>query len=186
MHGYDAKDLGRSFRTVRKNTIQIAEEIPEDKYDFRPSEGGRSVAETLRHIAVTTNWPIQAHGERLRALTVDMFPKVHARMAQAEAELKTKSDIVKALHRNGEEFAEFMEGLSDDVLAETVSFPPQANMPPKTRFEMLLSTKEHEMHHRAQLMVIERMLGIVPHLTRAMEERQAAMLQQHAAGAKGA
>jgi len=33
-------------------------------------------------------------------------------------------------------------------------------------FEMLLGTKEHEMHHRAQLMVIERLLGIVPHLTR--------------------
>jgi uncharacterized damage-inducible protein DinB len=31
---------------------------------------------------------------------------------------------------------------------------------------MLLGTKEHEMHHRAQLTVIERLLGIVPHLTR--------------------
>jgi uncharacterized damage-inducible protein DinB len=36
----------------------------------------------------------------------------------------------------------------------------------KSRFEMLLGTKEHEMHHRAQLTVIERLLGIVPHLTR--------------------
>ena len=36
----------------------------------------------------------------------------------------------------------------------------------KTRFEMLLGVKEHEMHHRGQLMLIERMLGIVPHLTR--------------------
>jgi len=36
----------------------------------------------------------------------------------------------------------------------------------KSRFEMLLGTKEHEMHHRGQLMMIERLLGIVPHLTR--------------------
>jgi hypothetical protein len=36
----------------------------------------------------------------------------------------------------------------------------------KKRFEMLLGTKEHEMHHRAQLTVIERLLGGVPHLTR--------------------
>jgi len=178
MQGYDAKDLGRSFRTVRKNTIQIAEEIPEDKYDFRPSEGSKSVAETLRHIAVATSWPIEAHGQRLTALTFDMFGKVHARMAQAEAALKTKNDIVKALQTDGEEFAAFVEGLPDDVLAETVSLPPQANTPPKTRFEMLLSTKEHEMHHRAQLMVVERMIGIVPHLTRAMQERMAAMQQQ--------
>jgi len=31
--------------------------------------------------------------------------------------------------------------------------------------------KEHEMHHRAQLMLIERVLGIVPHLTREMQAR---------------
>jgi len=36
----------------------------------------------------------------------------------------------------------------------------------KSRFEVLLGTKEHEMHHRGQLMVMERMLGVVPHLTR--------------------
>lgn len=28
--------------------------------------------------------------------------------------------------------------------------------------------KEHEMHHRGQLMLVERMLGIVPHLTRRL------------------
>ena len=37
MNYYGAKDLAASFRTVRKNTIQIANEIPEDKYDFRAS-----------------------------------------------------------------------------------------------------------------------------------------------------
>jgi uncharacterized damage-inducible protein DinB len=41
----------------------------------------------------------------------------------------------------------------------------------KSRFEMLLSTKEHEMHHRGQLMLIERLLGIVPHLTRERHAR---------------
>jgi hypothetical protein len=35
------------------------------------------------------------------------------------------------------------------------------------------------MHHRAQLMVLERMIGIVPHLTRQMQER---MAQAAAAG----
>jgi uncharacterized damage-inducible protein DinB len=39
---------------------------------------------------------------------------------------------------------------------------------------MLLGTKEHEMHHRAQLTVIERLLGIVPHLTRKRQMRETA------------
>lgn len=181
MQAYDARNLGQSFRTVRKNTIQIAEEIPEDRYDFRPAEGCRTVAGTLRHLAVSTDWPIYAHGERITELKPEMFPEVMARQAAAEAKLKTKSDILNALRDNGEKFAVFIEGLSDAVLEETVSFPPQANTPPKTRFEMLLSSKEHEMHHRGQLMLVERMVGIVPHLTRAMDERIAAMKQQQAA-----
>jgi uncharacterized damage-inducible protein DinB len=45
----------------------------------------------------------------------------------------------------------------------------------KSRFERLLSAKEHEMHHRAQLMLIERHLGIVSHLTRKFNEMVAQM-----------
>jgi uncharacterized damage-inducible protein DinB len=56
-----------------------------------------------------------------------------------------------------------------------VTFPAGMTPAVKTRFEMLLGAKEHEMHHRGQLMLIERMLGIVPHLTRQMQERMAAV-----------
>jgi uncharacterized damage-inducible protein DinB len=181
MHGYDAKNLSNSFRTVRQNTIQTAEEIPEDKYDFRPAEGTRTVAETLKHLAIATNWPLRCHGERLTALTFDMFGEVMAAGAAAEAKMHTKADILKTLQDNGEQFAAFVEGLSDEVLEETVSFPAATGQAPKSRFEMLLSTKEHEMHHRGQLMLIERMLGITPHLTRRMQERMAAMISQQKA-----
>ena len=51
--------------------------------------------------------------------------------------------------------------------------PPGATPAAKSRLEMLLSVKEHEMHHRGQLMVAQRLLGIVPHLTRARQAQQA-------------
>ena len=184
MHGYTAKDLGRAFRTVRQNTIQIAEEIPAEQYGFRPAEGARSVAETLAHIALTPGFPMQVHGERRTGLKFDDFRSAAQRQMQEEAQLTTKRDIVKALHNEGEEFATFLESLPDEALAEEVHFPPQVQPNVKTRFEMLLSVKEHEMHHRAQLMVVERMLGLVPHLTRQMQERIAQMAQQQA-GAQG-
>ena len=42
----------------------------------------------------------------------------------------------------------------------------------KSRFEMLLDAKKHEMHPRAQLTVVQRrMLGMVPHSTRARQQR---------------
>lgn len=181
MQYYNANDMARSFRTVRKNTIQVAEEIPENHYDFRAAEGCKSVAEVLRHIATATLWPIQLHGERITELKMEMFGEVMARTQAAQEVMKTKSDILQALRDNGEAYATFLEGLSEEVLAEHVSFPPYAQQPPKTRFEMLLSPKEHEMHHRGQLMLVERMLGITPHLTRQMEERMAAMQQQQSA-----
>ena len=75
--------------------------------------------------------------------------------------------------------AEWLEGLPETQLSEQVR---QRGGVSKTRFEMLLGTKEHEMHHRAQLMLYERMLGIIPHLTR----RRAANAANAAAGATAA
>src|SRR5689334_21092685 len=154
MHGYNGKDLARAFRTVRANTIQIAEEIPEDKYGFRPAEGTRTVAETLAHLATTTDWPQALHGPRNKAVSFDMFMGAMQKATAAAAQLTTKAKIVEALRTEGEKFATFLHSYPDEALAEVVEYP--SGMPSKTRFEMLLSPKEHEMHHRGQLMVVER------------------------------
>jgi uncharacterized damage-inducible protein DinB len=183
MSCYNAKDLARSFRTVRENTIQIAEEIPEEKYGFRAAESVRTIAETLAHLATSTGWPIEMHGQRMNAVDFGVFMGSLQKAQAHAASLTTKAAIVDALRKEGEKFAAWMESLPDDVLAERVNYPAGMQPPSKSRFEMLLSAKEHEMHHRGQLMLIERMLGITPHLTRRMQEAMANMPQQ-AAGAK--
>jgi uncharacterized damage-inducible protein DinB len=81
---------------------------------------------------------------------------------------------VAALERDGETLANWFASLSDESLATTIGFPAGVEPPTKTRFEMLMGIKEHEMHHRAQLMLIQRMIGQVPPLTRAREARAAA------------
>ena len=53
---YGGKDLARSFRQVRGNTIQTAEDIPGDKYGFQASPDTRSIGATLAHIAVSTGF----------------------------------------------------------------------------------------------------------------------------------
>jgi uncharacterized damage-inducible protein DinB len=60
-------------------------------------------------------------------------------------------------------WCQWVEGLPEAMLSKQVGQPGGGS---KTRFEMLLGTKEHEIHHRAQLMVIEQLLAIAPHLTR--------------------
>ena len=183
MQGYNAKDMARSFRTVRMNTIKIAEDIPEDQYGYRAAPDVRSVAETLAHIAATTGFAQKLHSERITLATMERFSAAMQELMQEQAALTTKAQILEALHAKGEAFAAWLDSLPDEMLSEVVHFKPPIQQDPKTRFEMLLGTKEHEMHHRGQLMLVERILGVVPHLTRDMQARMAAMQQQQTATA---
>ena len=53
MNYYGAKDLAEGFRTVRKNTLKVAEEIGEEHYGFRATPETRTVAQTLILISPT-------------------------------------------------------------------------------------------------------------------------------------
>ena len=102
----------------------------------------------------------------------DFFGIVGQIMAEENVP-RTKQEILDLLRTGGEKFAALLESTTEEFLAETVTYPAGMEPPAKSRFEMLLSSKEHEMHHRGQLMTVERMLGIVPHLTRFMQARAA-------------
>jgi uncharacterized damage-inducible protein DinB len=182
---YGPKELAASYRTVRNNTIQIAEEIPEEQYSYRAAPGCRSVAETLVHIAVGARLQEQVHVvEHLGTLAGFDFFAFMGRQAAEEKAPRTKAEILDLLRSEGDKFARTLEGLSESLLAERVEYPQGMVPPSKSRFEMLLSPKEHEMHHRGQLMLVERLLGITPHLTRHMQERVAAMEAQAAQAAR--
>jgi uncharacterized damage-inducible protein DinB len=176
MNYYGAKDLAASYRTVRANTLKIAEEIPEDKYSYRPAEGSKSVGELLTHIAFGGKFNEQVNLVEKRASMEGFdFMKLMGGIGAEAAKPRTKAEIIALLKDEGEKFAKTLESLSDAFLGESVGMPPGAHPPSRTRFDMLASVKEHEMHHRGQLMLIERMLGITPHLTRDMQARMAAM-----------
>ena len=172
---YGAKNLADSFHTVRNNTITIAEEIPADKYSFKATPDVMSVAEMLAHIAASYRWHIEAHAKRITFLGFEQFGAWRQLATAEEQKLVAagRDAIIRALKENGEELARFLASLDESALAEQISFPPPLQPPTKSRFEMLLGIKEHEMHHRGQLMLIQRLLGQVPHLTRRRQEIQA-------------
>ena len=180
MNYYGAKELADSFRTVRKNTLIIAEELPEAQYGYRAAPEARSVAEMLVHIAAAPTMAERIHGPKLTTLEGFDFPAIIGKFMAMEKEPRSKAQVIDLLRSEGDRFASWLEGLSDDFLGQRVSMPPGMTPASKTRFEMILGVKEHEMHHRAQLMLIERTLGIVPHLTREMQARIAAMTQSKA------
>ena len=172
MNCYGGKDLARAYRTVRENTIKVAEDIPESKLDFTPAPGVRTVRQMLTHIALSDSFS-SVHKEKRTSFEGVNFPAFVAQMQAEEAKPRTKAELIALLRQRGEETATWLESLSDDFLAEPFT-QPGGSPASKSRFEMIMGMKEHEMHHRGQLMLVERMLGITPHLTRAMQERFAA------------
>src|SRR6266436_907487 len=173
MTHYGGKELAASFRTVRSNTIQIAEEIPEESYSFKPSPDSRSIGQTLSHIGVAAAFQSYVHQNHIDSMTKVNFPELIQKTRAEEEKPRTKEEIVAFLKAEGEKFAAYLEGLPDAFLAQPVAMMPGAHPAVKSRLELLMSAKEHEMHHRGQLMVMQRMLGMTPHLTRQMQERLA-------------
>lgn len=185
MNYYGAKDLAASFRTVRNNTVKIAEEIPEDKYGFRAAEGTRTVGELLTHIAYGVKFNEQINMIEKRDSMVGFdFMKFMGGLSAEQNKPRTKAEILTLLKDEGEKFAKSLDSLTDDFLGQSITMPPGSNPASRTRFDMLAGAKEHEMHHRGQLMLIERMLGITPHLTRDQQARMAMMQAQMAAAQK--
>jgi len=179
MRYYGPKELAFGNRTVRKNTLIIAQEIPEDKYEFKPVPEYRSVAQLLTHIAFAYSFQYQFHAVEQRGSFDGFdFPSFMNNIIAEESRSRDKAQIIDLLKNEGEKWAAWVEGLSEDFLSQIVGMPKDSTPATKSRFEMILSVKEHEMHHRGQLMLIERLVGIVPHLTREREARMAQMNQK--------
>ena len=178
---YGGKEMAATFRTVRENTVKIAEEIPEDKYGFKPASDCRTIGQTLAHIALGPGFQHYIQTNKISDLKTVNFMELMQQAQTEEAKPRTKAEIISFLKSEGEKFASFLDGLQESFLGESVTMPAGMQPPTKSRFEMLLSAKEHEMHHRGQLMTFQRMIGQVPHLTRQMQERMTQRAAQAAA-----
>jgi len=169
---YGGKELANAFRTVRKNTIQVAEDIPESKYSHVAAPDARTVEQMFSHIGVATRMWIEMAKAPKSLVGFDFLKFVEPIKAE-EAKPRTKAQLLELLRTEGDRFAAWLETLTPEFLADTITEADGKTQ--KSRFERILAAKEHEMHHRAQLMLIERQLGIVPHITRLFNERIAQM-----------
>src|SRR3954470_22709664 len=121
---YGGKELAASFRTVRENTIKIAEEIPEAKYDFRPAPDTRTITATLAHMALGTGFQLYIHGSKITDMTQVNFGELMQRVLADEAKPRTKAELIDFLKAEGAKFASFLDELPEAFLAETVSMRP--------------------------------------------------------------
>ena len=97
---YGARDLARSYRTVRENTIKAAEEIPESKLDFSPAPGTRTIRQMLTHIALTDSFS-GVHKEKRTSFEGIDFPQLVGQMQAEEQKPRTKAELIALLKERG-------------------------------------------------------------------------------------
>lgn len=168
MSPYGTRQLVDGIRAVRQETLRTAEDIPESDYGFRPTPESRSVGETLVHIAWLWSFQRYVHQEaHLDTLEGFDFPGLMETSRAEERRPRSKAEIVELLRTEGERFADWVRQLPESLLAEPIGMPGGGSV---SRFELLImAARDHEVHHAAQLTVLERLLGRVPHATRAMQ-----------------
>ena len=135
--------LLRQWTDIGKKVVTMAEEFPEDKYEFRPVPGVRTFADNLRHVAFWNGFVAKsARGEKPDGKPNEL-PK---------AEYATKAKIVAALKSS-----------LADATAQLKNGPVT---PGATLTELWVSFTEHSGEHYGQLVVYYRLNGIVPPASR--------------------
>lgn len=162
-----------SLKGVRNHTIEIARDIPEDKYAFRAAEGFPTVLELFQAIISITEFMVGSalHPEFI-AITPETREEVFARInPTAIAGVQTKAQVTAALESSMKGLVARVEAADEAWLNTTYRAPDTIT---KVRLWVINCAKEQEMVRRSQLFLVERMIGIIPHTTRAQMAAQAA------------
>jgi len=139
---------------VRRRTREVVAMVRLEQLDWRPEKDALSVAELLRHL-----W-MSEEGVRRAALDGDFsyyerrIPEglraVLGRPQTLEAEREKLESIHQETLRQVREFP--LEKLEEERIYQGLGFRRKV-------YAMLAAITEHEIHHRAQLMIYLRMLG---------------------------
>ena len=158
------------WKDVRSGLIHEAERIPADQYSFRATGETRSVAELLQHIITTEKFLI---GETCRENTNLMrqsFPDHMKEYGAGVADVSDKAGLVDLLKTSMERSVATLESYKDRLDNTMTRFDGQQS----TKLAFLTFAMSHEMYHRGQLTVYERLLNLEPVLTERLNKLFAA------------
>ncbi len=149
------------WKDARAGLIHEVEKIPEDQFSFRATPETRSIAELLQHIIGAQKILV---GETCRADT-NLMRQSFAAHAQEYAaglnDVTDKTGLLELLRTSMDEADACMSSYGDKFDETMTSLNGQQTS--KTAF--LTFAMSHEMYHRGQLTVFERLLSIEPALT---------------------
>jgi len=135
--------IGRWENIARKITT-LAEEFPEEKFEYRPLESVRTFGDVLRHLAFWNQYVADSLSGRKVDDSSNEVPLVN---------YPTKARIVEVLERNSREAVAALRKHPSDLDLKTV--------------ELMMTFIEHTCEHYGQLVVYSRLMGITLPASRA-------------------
>src|SRR6267142_7183899 len=156
-----ASVLDRQLSILEKEFVPAAEAMPEDKYDFAPTEGEfkgvRTFAQQVKHVAAT-NLIVAAAllGEK---------PQIDPKQANGPDDIKTKDQIIKFLKDSFAQSHKAVQTITNKNVTEMVPSPfdPKDKEP---RLALGNIFTWHSFDHYGQMAVYLRMNGIIPPASR--------------------
>jgi uncharacterized damage-inducible protein DinB len=137
-----------SWNDIGRKLIAMADDFPEDKYDFKPVPAQRSFAEQLLHVAGSNDlFTAVAKGEK----PVD---------DESRANYKTKAAVVAYVKKSFADGAAVIKSKGDAGMSKTVVSAESHDTLQLS--DLAYGLIEHSGEHYGQLVVYYRVAGMVP------------------------
>ena len=143
-----------AWNDIGRRLVDMAEDFPEDKYDFKTTPAQRSFAENLLHVASDYCREISA----IKGSQVG--PKVDPMKDFQRADYKAKADVVKLLKQAVADGASVIKAQGDAGLTKESKNPYDGAM--QHVWFAWMGAIEHAGEHYGQLAVYYRVAGLVP------------------------
>ena len=144
-----SQELLNAWNDVGRKLVAMAEDWPEDKYDWKPTPAVRSFAEQLLHVAGANYF-----------FTDTALGKPVGQEDLPRDKYKTKADVVAAVKKSFADGAAVIKEKGDAGLAATVKHPFANQMAHLSSIGWDLT--EHGGEHYGQVVLYYRMNGQVP------------------------
>jgi len=143
----------RAWNEAYAGLIEMAEDFPEEKYDYKPTPEVRSFAEQLLHVAGSPYFFISVcKGER------------RGEQDFSREKYKTKAEVVAALRQAAEAGAAFIREQGDAGLDKPAKLPWEKES--SSALWVWSVGARHAGEHYGQLVVYYRLNGLVPPASR--------------------
>jgi uncharacterized damage-inducible protein DinB len=139
-----------SWNDIARKLIAMAEDFPEDKYDFKPTPAQRSFAEQLLH-AANANYYFT---------NLAMGLKPPAEEDPKRDQYKSKADVVAFVKKAFGDGAVAIKSKGDKGMSDMIVVP--YNHQQARIADMAWGFIEHSGEHYGQLVVYYRLAGLVP------------------------